>query len=194
MAEIRNPQQGTTKTTQPRQREGSGAIEPARRQGELARAGVPSPFSFMRRFMSDLDQLFADFGLGAAATSRLGELGLGGLAWSPQVDLFERDGQLVLQADLPGMRPDDVRIQLEEGTLIISGEKQHAHEHAEGHVHRCERTYGSFMRTIPLPEGIDADAIQASFDNGVLEITAPMPKTQAPKGKTIPIRSKSMKH
>jgi HSP20 family molecular chaperone IbpA len=108
--------------------------------------------------------------------------------WTPRVDVLERNGQLVLHADLSGMREQDVRVEVDDARLVISGDSQHEHE--DGGVYPCERSFGSFERNIPLPEGVNADAIQASFGDGVLEVTMPMPRREQ-KRRTIPIRPKN---
>jgi HSP20 family protein len=174
-----------------------GSIDPTR-AADLARSGgADSPFSFMRRFVSDMDRMFEDFGLGRSATghvparARLGDT-LSRSAWAPQVDVFERGGQLVVHADLPGVRQDEVQLNLlPDDTLVISGERSHTHEHEKGGVYQCERSYGSFHRAIPLPDGVDPESIRASFDNGVLEVAMPMPREQSSRGRTIPIAAKS---
>jgi len=186
-----NPQQQQTG----KRDETSRAIEPRRSSTEVSRAGMgSSPFSFMRRFMSDMDRLFGEFGMGSGLSSSLSPYGQSGgwvSAWSPQVDIFERNGQLVVHADLPGLRSEDVRVNVEDDALTISGERRHEHEHKEGGVYQCERSYGSFERTVPLPQGVNPDSVQASFENGVLEVTMPMPKGQSQRGKTIPIGAKA---
>ena len=163
------------------------------RRGELTRGEWNgSPFSFMNRFMSEMDRLFDDFRFGSAVTplrgSRLGmmpELG----TWIPQVDVFERDGQLVVHAELAGMSQEDLKVNVDAGVLTISGERQHAHEHEKGGVYQCERSYGTFRRSIVLPDGVETEAVKASFDNGVLEVTMPVPK-QRQSGRSVPIGAK----
>lgn len=186
---INNPQ-GTQGQQQQGTSQSSRSMEPYRQSEGLSRAG--SPFSFMERFMSDMDRLFGGFGpwTSSSFAPRYGETAERGV-WAPQIDVFERDGQLVVHADLPGLTQNDIKVNVEEGILTISGERSHSHEHEKGGIYRCERSYGTFRRAIALPEGYDADNIRASFDNGVLEVTMPMPKEQAPKGRSIPIGPKS---
>jgi HSP20 family protein len=87
----------------------------------------------------------------------------------------------VVRADLPGLKREDVNIEVRDDELILSGERRSEHEESEGGYYRSERSYGSFYRSIPLPEGVDADTAKARFDNGVLEITmqAPQPSGRA---------------
>ncbi|HSU41958.1 MAG TPA: Hsp20/alpha crystallin family protein [Polyangiaceae bacterium] len=166
---------------------------PQVRTGELQRGGSWSPFSLMSRMMSDMDRFFDDFGLGRSLWSRGGERSgtSTGIDFVPRMDVFERDGKLTVHADLPGMRQEDVKVNVEDGVLTIAGERSHEHEHEKGGVYRCEREYGSFRRSIALPEGVSPDSIQASFDQGVLEVTMPVPENkQEQKGRAIPINTK----
>jgi HSP20 family protein len=147
----------------------------------------------MSRMMSDMDRFFDDFGVGRSLWSRAGERGApsAGIDFVPRMDVFERDGKLTVHADLPGMRQEDVKVNVQDGVLTIAGERSHEHEHEKGGIYRCEREYGSFSRSIALPEGVSPDAIQASFEQGVLEVTMPLPaKKQEPQGRTIPINPK----
>ena len=110
--------------------------------------------------------------------------------WLPQIDVTTRDGQLLVHADLPGLKQEDVKVSVQDGLLSIAGERSDKHEDNRDGVYRRERSYGSFNRQIALPEGVDPEAIKASFENGVLEVTMPMPKEKAPQGRSIPIQSK----
>ena len=149
----------------------------------------------MGRLMNEMDRMFEDFGMGstfggvlrprhpATAQRRM---------WAPQVDVFEREGTLVVHADLPGTRQEDVNVRIDDGVLIVSGERTHEHSHEKGGVYQCERSYGTFQRQIPLPEGVAPESVSASFDNGVLEVTMPMPTQRAQaSGRTIPIQAKA---
>jgi HSP20 family protein len=98
----------------------------------------------------------------------------------PAVDTFERDGKLVVRADLPGLSPQDVVVEVANGVLTLSGERREKHEVGEKGVRRTELRYGRFMRSIALPEGTRETDIRANFASGVLEITVPLPnETQA---------------
>lgn len=167
-----------------------GGMEVQRHRGrtELGRQDA-SPFTFIRRFMNDMDRLFGDFGFGPSFSSGAAQWP-GEPMWEPRVDVFEREGQLVIHADLPGMRDQDVSVQVDNDVLTISGERRHEHEHKKGGVYRCERSYGSFQRSLPLPEGVNPDSIQASIENGLLEVTMPMPKQTGPRGRQVQIRPK----
>jgi HSP20 family protein len=101
--------------------------------------------------------------------------------WVPAMDLVETDDHFVLRADLPGLNEDDVSIELEDRVLTISGERKAEHEDRKDGYHRVERAYGSFARSLTLPEGVDADDVQASFDKGVLEVRIPKPEERKPR-------------
>jgi len=101
--------------------------------------------------------------------------------WMPAMDLVESGDHFVLRADLPGMSEDDVNIEFEDGTLTVSGERKAEHEESNEGFHRVERSFGSFSRSLTLPQGIDPEAVTASFDRGVLEIRIPKPEQRKPR-------------
>jgi HSP20 family protein len=101
--------------------------------------------------------------------------------WAPAVDLLERENSLVLRADLPGLNEDDVQIEVSDNVLTISGERRAEFEDSEQGYYRIERAFGSFSRSLSLPDGVDADRIEANFDNGVLEVKIPKPEERKPK-------------
>jgi HSP20 family protein len=100
--------------------------------------------------------------------------------WVPAMDLAEAEGQYVLRADLPGLSEDDVKIELDDSVLTVSGERKARHEERKEGYYRVERSFGSFSRSLTLPEGVDPEAIDASFDNGVLEVRIPKPEARKP--------------
>jgi HSP20 family protein len=103
------------------------------------------------------------------------------------MDLVETDDHFVLKADLPGLKEEDVNIEVEENVLTVSGERKAEHEDKrEGYV-RVERSYGSFRRSLTLPEGVDAEAVTANFDNGVLEVRIPKPEERKPRRVAIQV-------
>jgi HSP20 family protein len=104
------------------------------------------------------------------------------------VEVFERDKQLVVRADLPGLTKDDIDVNITEDEIVLKGERRQESEENEEGYYRSERTYGSFYRSIPLPEGVDPDQANASFRNGVLEITMPAPEQTAKRRKRLEIR------
>jgi len=156
----------------------------ARRQerGLSQYEGYVSPFEMMRRFSEDVDRLFGGFGFSSfpfdagRSLARTGASGgTGFTSWSPSVDVFTRDNDLVVAAEVPGMKPEDVNVEIEGNNLIIQGQTRAEKENREQNQNfwYTERRYGSFYRTIPLPEGVNPDNAKANFNNGVLEITFP---------------------
>ena len=107
--------------------------------------------------------------------------------WIPAMDLVETDNDFVLRADLPGVAEGDVNIELEDNVLTVSGERKSEHEERQEGYYRVERAGGSFSRSLALPEGVDADAIRASFENGVLEIHIPKPEERKPRKVAISV-------
>ena len=108
--------------------------------------------------------------------------------WAPKVDVVTKNNQLIARVDLPGMQKDDVLVEVTEGRLLLSGERKKEIKEAKDNVYREEREYGSFCRTVPLPQGVKAEDVKASFANGVLEVIVPLPpaSTQT-NGRKIPI-------
>ena len=101
--------------------------------------------------------------------------------WIPAMDLVETDDHLVLRADLPGLDSDDVNIEVKDGVLTVSGERRAEHEEKADGYYRVERAFGGFSRSLSLPEHVDAERIDASFDKGVLEIRIPKPEERKPQ-------------
>jgi HSP20 family protein len=104
-----------------------------------------------------------------------------GRRWLPAMDLVETDDHFVLQTDLPGVSEDDVDVELDNDVLTVSGERKAEHETREKGYYRVERASGSFRRSLRLPEGVDPEAIEASFDKGVLEVRIPKPEQRKPR-------------
>lgn len=140
-----------------------------------------SPFAMMRRLSEEMDRAFASsFGL---------HRGVGDWGWAPPVEVRERDNNIEIAVELPGLSKEDVKVECTEEGVIIEGEKKREVEREEAGVHRSERTYGHFYRTIPLPEGAEADKAKAEFKNGVLQIRVPLSEQARGKRRQIPINS-----
>jgi HSP20 family protein len=100
--------------------------------------------------------------------------------WVPAMDLVEDEDHLVLRADLPGLSEDDVEIEVKDNVLTVSGERRAEEKKEDEGYYRVERAFGSFHRSLTLPEGVDADRVSADFDNGVLEVRIPKPEERKP--------------
>jgi HSP20 family protein len=101
--------------------------------------------------------------------------------WAPAVDIEEQDGAYLLKADLPGLKKDDIHVELHDGYLTLKGERTSENEKKQGGYKRYERVYGSFERTFRVPEGVTEKDIKANYRDGVLELTIPAPKAEKPK-------------
>jgi len=142
------------------------------------RRGGTSPFGLVSRMMEDMDRWF---GVGGS-----NELFRG--TFTPQIEVREREGKLVVHADLPGIKPEDVEVRVEDDVLTLSGERRSEQKDEREGSYYCERSYGRFERSIALPRGVDPNAIDAKFENGVLEISAPLPKEES-RGRRIDVKS-----
>ena len=159
--------------------------------GLMTRAFMSNPFAFAEAMSQEMDRLFSTSELMSPSRQlgAEGSRGRGRTQWIPPMEVRQREDGLVIRADLPGLSPDDVNIELENGVLTISGERQDGSEdRQEGYFH-TERSYGAFSRSIALPEGIDEDQVNARFEHGVLEVTVPIRRQQQQRGRRVPIQS-----
>lgn len=101
--------------------------------------------------------------------------------WAPAVDIVEQPDAIRIQAEVPGVTPENVKISVQDNVLTISGTKTNTNEERTERVHRCERTYGSFERTFTLPSTVDATAIRAGYENGILTVTLPKVEKAKPR-------------
>jgi HSP20 family protein len=136
--------------------------------------GTRDPFAMLRQMTSELDRAFEEwpsfrwpsFALFAPPEK---------VAWSPRIDVFERDNRLVTRVDLPGMKKEDVSVEVTDGHLTLSGARKRETEEKKESFYRSEREYGSFYRAVPLPEGVKLEDVKATFSDGVLEVSVPLP-------------------
>jgi len=126
---------------------------------------------------NEVNRLFDTFFDTPAVSGR----GMGPRRWTPAMDLTELDDTFILRADLPGVSEEDVSVELDDRVLTVSGERKSTTESERDGVHRIERAYGRFSRSLTLPEGVDPDTIEASFDRGVLEVRVPKPSERKPR-------------
>ena len=158
-----------------------GALAP----GELIRMSpfsIMNPFSIMRRMTEEMDRVFGESG------TRSGNGGT--TVWMPAIEVSERDGKYVVRAELPGMKPEDVKVEMTGDALVLEGDRKEEREENQGGIRRTELHYGHFYRSVPLPEGANAEQAQARFENGVLEITIPVPQQESNR-RQIPVQAAS---
>lgn len=191
MTQAKESQENTTQTTQ---QENGGEQQTAQQSSQMSsRQGQQtamarreqfapllfstSPFSLMRLLNEELSRLFREVSSpGSTLAPRRSDERAA--VWSPQIDVSERDGQLVIRADLPGMDKADVEIELLGDSVVLRGERREERSEERQGIYHTEVSYGSFYRRIPLPEGADPATAKASFNKGVLEITMQAPKSE----------------
>lgn len=139
----------------------------------------------LQQFADEMDRMFGDFGFRHGLTRP--PTAREGMAWTPRIDVTQRNNELVIRADLPGMKKDDVRVDSTDDAITIQGERHREHNEERDGVYRSERSYGIFFRAIPLPNGAIADQAKASFKDGVLEITMPAPPEHVNRGRRLEI-------
>ena len=130
------------------------------------------PFAELAELRSRFDRLLEDFGDG-------------GREWAPAIDMVRDDGHLVVRADVPGIKPEEIAIEVDQGALVLSGKHEETKEETGKQFVRRERRYGAFSRRMALPEGVDPKKITATTHDGVLEVTIPLPKETAKEAITI---------
>ena len=138
-----------------------------------------SPFRDLARFEREMEDMFSRFPAWPWGERERG--------WAPAVDLVDHKDELVLRADLPGLDEKDIEVTVQDGNLVIHGERKEETEEKKEDYYYSERTYGVFARTLPLPTGVDADKVKATFKNGVLEVH--LPKAKEAKGRRIEIKA-----
>lgn len=180
---------------------GSRRLQPQRTQ--RATTGIQrygndtftSPFQVFRRLSDEMDRFFDRAINGGYVPSRSepstgfgSGLFSGVAAWQPRIEAFQRGDQFVVRAELPGLKRDDVRVNVTDNSLIIEGERRDEFENTHGDVYHTERSYGSFYREIPLPEGTLSDNAEASFKDGVLEVKLQSPPNEVRRGRSIDVK------
>lgn len=208
---VSTAQQGGTRPGQPASQSGtweprqtsaygqSGTNMPAQRgfyePGWYTGGRATGPFALMRRLSDEMDRIFESFGVGAPLSRPFGSgwfdtPALQSSLWAPHIEVRERDGKLVIQADLPGVRKEDVNVQIDQDAVTLQGERKQETTVDERGYYHTERSYGSFQRVIPLPEGVDTEQAKATFKDGVLQIELPAPQ-QRQRGRALKIEDQS---
>jgi HSP20 family protein len=172
----------------------SGQLQRTNQQGTSLSTGFDSffisprdffganPFSLMRRMSEEMNRMLGDFG----GSSSGGDRNL----WAPPIEVSERNGQYLVHAELPGLKPEDVKVEVNDDSLVIHGERRFEQSEGEGSLRRTERHYGQFYRAVQLPQGVDPAQVKAKFDNGVLEVNIPAPEQRSNR-RQIPVQGAS---
>lgn len=173
--------------------------EPPMTEQPMSPGMFSTPFGLVRRFAEEMDHLFEDFtrGYPGRLPSAFGrgheffrrETGLIPADWSPKIDVARNNGSYLVRADLPGMSKDDVKVELTEEALLLRGERKHEKEEKKGGLMYRECEYGSFFRSIPLPEGVALDKAEATFHDGVLEVTLPCLKSEPRPTRRVEVKT-----
>lgn len=161
----------------------------SRKQTALTRGGFRDPFGLVRQMTSEFDRMFDESAWPSFRwPSFRARPETEAATWSPEVDVFERDNRLVTKVDLPGMKKEDVKVEVTDGYLTISGERRSEAEEKKENFYKCEREYGSFYRAVPLPEGAKLEDVKAIFSEGVLEVSLPLPAQRESKVRKVEIQ------
>ena len=152
-------------------------------------AGSYGPFAWMRQMQDQLDRAFGSLWTGGGTTSSWAPGNVFSPSdWAPAIDVFQRGNDLVVRADVPGLSKDDITVDIADDELTIRGERRYDHEEERDGVFHSERSYGSFSRVVPLPQGAIADSAKATFNNGVLEIVVQAPSFDVRRGRRVEIK------
>jgi HSP20 family protein len=146
------------------------------------------PFTVLRQMTTDFDRFFEGAAWpwfqGPAFRARpRAEVA----TWVPGIDVFQRDNRLVTRVDLPGMKKEEVKVEVTNGYLVVSGERKNEAEEKTENFYRCEREYGHFYRAVPLPEGVKYEDVKATFANGLLEVSVPLPAKAEPVARKVEV-------
>lgn len=155
------------------------------RNKELVPMAFQNPFTLLRRMTDEMDRIFEDFEIRRPFALLRPEVRA--VEWAPAIELFEKDGKLFVRAELPGLKKEDVKVEVTEEFLVLQGERKQEKEEKEKGYIRTERFYGTFYRQIPLPEGAKPELAKAVFKDGVLEIELPLEVKKPIEARQLPI-------
>ena len=170
---------------------GPRALEKREERGELGARLAATPFSFVRRFAEEMDNLFEDFNFRRDWLAPVFGNELGAGIWSPQVEMLQHNGELIVRADLPGLKKGDVKVEVTDNAVTIEGERRGEKEDKREGFYRSERSYGKFYRRLPIPEGVNIKDAEATFQNGVLEVKMKTSKREQQKSRRLEITDAS---
>jgi HSP20 family protein len=149
-------------------------------------AVLEGPLTMLRRATADMERFFD--GVAGQPFLKSGSRALADLHWTPSVDVIEKDDTLTIRVDLPGLTKDEVKVDVTADAITVQGERKKEIEEKGDGQYRLERAYGTFFRAVPLPEGVKPADVKATFKNGVLEVTAPVPaQNKAPQAHQVQI-------
>ena len=158
------------------------APEPPKTNGTIRRR---DPFDLFQAFQQEVERFWPHFPFPFGATPA--PTTAKGASYMPRMDVYEKDNKLVYKAELPGLKKDDVQVELDNGYLVIRGESKAEQEVNEEAFYRLERNYGSFYRAVAVPFDITPEQITATLTDGVLQVEIPKPAETTPQPKTIPV-------
>jgi HSP20 family molecular chaperone IbpA/uncharacterized membrane protein len=194
--EVHRPQETSRTSSETPQQSGGPSIG-QRHQPQNTPASAPAygsarlwshnPLALVHQLSNEMDRLFDSFFQRDFAPASIGARSAARGAWTPQIDIRQQNGNLIVLADLPGMNREDVNIEIGDGVLTIQGERHEEKKSEQEGFRRLERTYGSFYRAIPLPDGVDVEHAEAHMENGVLEIVLPTPTLKETHGRRLEI-------
>jgi HSP20 family protein len=150
--------------------------------------GSRDPLGLLRQMTSEFERMFDEPFLSSFSRPWRAFAAPRTVSWSPEIDVFEKNNRLITKVDLPGMKKEDVKVEVTDGHVAISGERTSETEDRKENVYRCEREYGSFYRAVPLPEGVKLEDVKATFSDGVLEVSVPLPAKADAKVRKVEIQ------
>ena len=187
-----NRSEGEAKGTQTLSRQQQDTGRNVQRWGQSGYAA--NPFELMDRMSDEMDRvfnrMFREFGMPRTSwpTTSLSRSSGGQQLWSPRIEAFQKGDQFCVRAELPGLKKDDVQVELSDDALTIQGERRQEHEEEREGIYHSERDYGQFYRVVPLPEGVIGESAQANFHDGVLEVTMKAAPEEANRGRRLEIK------
>ena len=146
------------------------------------------PFALLRQMTAELDRAFDEPFWPSFRLPAMSTIEGAAAAWAPKVDVFEKDHRFVTRVDLPGVKKEDATVEVTDGYLALSGTRTREKEEKKDNVYRTEREYGQFYRAVPLPEGVKLEDIKATFADGVLEVSVPLPARPQPAVRKVEIQ------
>lgn len=155
---------------------------PALLEKPLVRKDIIEPFHWFDRMRDEIERLFETNALKTPFVPRADTY------WMPALEVFEKDGEFHVKAELPGMKKEDIKLEATPEGLTLSGERKAEKTDTHDGYYRTERVYGEFCRFVPIPEGADLEKLTAEFKDGVLEIKVPIPKPAKAAARTVEIK------